>query len=421
MNGVLVVIRPGNRGKLSDGKNSSLSIESTPEEVGERSEPSLKEKERKMKRTRRKNKDPRTIASRLVIYVRQPRHFLLYYVLDQQLTSVMDTTQLITNLLSVGLPDKGLTKTVSESDIMDVLGKAREMFLSQPTMVELDSPVKICGDTHGQYPDLLRLFNKGGFPPLSNYLFLGDYVDRGKQNLEVILLVLAYKLKFPKNFFLLRGNHECANVNRAYGFYDECMRRYQSQRMWQSFQDVFCVMPLTALVGDKILCMHGGLSPHLESLDQLRNIPRHVAHYFLQFFSFFPDHAPTEATGATLEMDLLWADPVIGLNGFQANMRGASYGFGPDILAKFCQVLNIDLVARAHQVVQDGYEFFGGRKLVTIFSAPHYCGQFDNAAAMMTVDENLQCSFEILRPSVGKPQPKIIPTTMGSPGAPACQ
>nr|CAM84505.1 serine/threonine phosphatase [Trichostrongylus vitrinus] len=316
----------------------------------------------------------------------------------------MDTTQLITNLLSVGLPDKGLTKTVSENDIMEVLGKAREMFLSQPAMVELDSPVKICGDTHGQYPDLLRLFNKGGFPPLSNYLFLGDYVDRGKQNLEVILLVIAYKLKFPKNFFLLRGNHECANVNRAYGFYDECMRRYQSQRMWQLFQDVFCVMPLTALVGEKILCMHGGLFPHLESFDQLRNIPR-----------------PTEAIGATLEMDLLWADPVIGLNGFQANMRGASYGFGPDVLAKYCQTLNIDLVARAHQVVQDGYEFFGGRKLVTIFSAPHYCGQFDNAAAMMTVDENLQCSFEIFRPSVGKPQPKIIPTTVGSPAAPPCQ
>ncbi|KAK6049772.1 hypothetical protein COOONC_12723 [Cooperia oncophora] len=190
---------------------------------------------------------------------------------------------------------------------------------------------------------------QGGFPPLSNYLFLGDYVDRGKQNLEVILLVIAYK-------------------------------------------DVFCVMPLTALVGDKILCMHGGLSPHLESLEQLRNIPRQVRK--------LPQNTwPTEAIGATLEMDLLWADPVIGLNGFQANMRGASYGFGPDILAKFCQMLNIDLVARAHQVVQDGYEFFGGRKLVTIFSAPHYCGQFDNAAAMMTVDENLQCSFEIL-PSI---------------------
>nr|ADJ96629.1 serine/threonine phosphatase 1 [Haemonchus contortus] len=316
----------------------------------------------------------------------------------------MDTTQLITNLLNVGLPDKGLTKTVSENDIMEILGKAREMFLSQPSMVELDSPVKICGDTHGQYIDLLRLFNKGGFPPLSNYLFLGDYVDRGKQNLEVILLMIAYKLRFPKNFFLLRGNHECANVNRAYGFYEECNRRYQSQRMWQAFQDVFCVMPLTALVSDKILCMHGGLSPHLQSLDQLRNITR-----------------PTDALGATLEMDLLWTDPVIGLNGFQANIRGASYGFGPDILAKYCQLLNIDLVARAHQVVQDGYEFFGGRKLVTIFSAPHYCGQFDNAAAMMTVDENLQCSFDVFRPSCAKPQPKIVATSMGSPGAPPCQ
>ncbi|RCN52016.1 phosphoprotein phosphatase 1 [Ancylostoma caninum] len=300
----------------------------------------------------------------------------------------MEPTQLITNLLSVGLPDKGLTKTVSENDIMEVLAKARELLLAQPPMVELDSPVRICGDTHGQYPDLLRIFSKGGFPPLSNYLFLGDYVDRGKQNLEVILLVIAYKLRYPKNFFILRGNHECANVNRTYGFYDECMRRYQSQRMWQSFQDTFCVMPLTALVGDKILCMHGGL--------------------------------PTDATGPTLEMDLLWADPVIGLSGFQANMRGASYGFGPDILAKYCVMLNIDLVARAHQVVQDGYEFFGGRKLVTIFSAPHYCGQFDNAAAVMIVDENLQCSFEILRPSVGKPQPRIIPTSMGSPGAPPC-
>ncbi|VDM52469.1 unnamed protein product [Angiostrongylus costaricensis] len=324
----------------------------------------------------------------------------------------MEPTQLITNLLSVGNPDKGLTKTVSENDIMDTLKKARELFLSQPSMVELDSPVKICGDTHGQYSDLLRLFYKGGFPPLSNYLFLGDYVDRGKQNLEVILLIIAYKarllnfyfqLRFPKNFFALRGNHECANVNRTYGFYEECMRRYQSQRMWQSFQDTFSVMPLTALVADKILCMHGGLSPHLESLEQLRNIPR-----------------PTEATGQTLEMDLLWADPVIGLSGFQANMRGASYGFGPDILAKFCNTLNIDLVARAHQVVQDGYEFFGGRKLVTIFSAPHYCGQFDNAAAIMVVDENLQCSFEILRPCVGRPQPKIVPTSMGSAGAPPC-
>ncbi|VDM83399.1 unnamed protein product [Strongylus vulgaris] len=222
----------------------------------------------------------------------------------------MEPTQLITNLLSVGLPDKGLTKTVSESyiDFLAIVAKARELLLSQPPMVELDSPIHMDStQTYYEYSTRreMELQNqmkdtKGGFPPLSNYLFLGDYVDRGKQNLEVILLVLAYKLRYPKNFFILRGNHECANVNRTYGFYDECMRRYQSQRMWQSFQDTFCVLPLTALVGDKILCMHGGLSPHLESLDQLRTLPR-----------------PTDATGNTLEMDLLWADPVIGLSGFQ--------------------------------------------------------------------------------------------------------
>ena len=129
------------------------------------------------------------------------------------------------------------------------------------------------GDTHGQYFDLLRLFEYGGYPPESNYLFLGDYVDRGKQSLETICLLLSYKIKFPDNFFLMRGNHECASINRIYGFYDECKRRY-SIKLWKIFTDVFNCLPVAALVDEKILCMHGGLSPDLNSLDQIKKIVR---------------------------------------------------------------------------------------------------------------------------------------------------
>ena len=134
---------------------------------------------------------------------------------------------------------------LEEYEIKFLCNKSREIFLSQPMLLELEAPLKICGkyapnsshvtpvnfhatgpnppgDIHGQYSDLLRLFEYGGFPPEANYLFLGDYVDRGKQSLETICLLLAYKIKFPENFFLLRGNHEAANINRIYGFYDEC-------------------------------------------------------------------------------------------------------------------------------------------------------------------------------------------------------
>ena len=116
----------------------------------------------------------------------------------------------------------GKNVQLQENEIRGLCLKSREIFLSQPILLELEAPLKICGDIHGQYYDLLRLFEYGGFPPESNYLFLGDYVDRGKQSLETICLLLAYKIKYPENFFLLRGNHECASINRIYGFYDEC-------------------------------------------------------------------------------------------------------------------------------------------------------------------------------------------------------
>jgi len=274
----------------------------------------------------------------------------------------------------------GKQDQLKEAEICALCIRSRDIFMEQPMFLELEVPLKVCGDVHGQYSDLLRLFDYGGFPPEANYLFLGDYVDRGKQSLETICLLLVYKVKYPENFFLLRGNHECASINRIYGFYDECKRRH-SVRLWKTFTDCFNCLPVSAVCDDKILCMHGGLSPELSSLDQIKRVVR-----------------PTDVPDTGLLCDLLWSDPEKEISGWGENDRGVSFTFGPDVVQGFLRKHGLDLVCRAHQVVEDGYEFFADRKLVTIFSAPNYCGEFDNAAAVLSVSEELVCSFQVLKP-----------------------
>lgn len=293
----------------------------------------------------------------------------------------LDVDYVIARLLEVRGLRPGKQVNLGENEIFALCAKSREIFAAQPILLELDAPIKICGDIHGQYYDLLRMFEYGGFPPEANYLFLGDYVDRGRQSLETICLLLAYKIKYPENFFLLRGNHESATINRIYGFYDECKRRY-SVKLWKAFGECFNVLPVAAVVDEKILCMHGGLSPELSSLDQIVALPR-----------------PCEIPDSGLLCDLVWSDPEKDSLGWDDNERGVSYVFGPAIVGVFLKKHDLDLICRAHQVVEDGYEFFSKKQLVTIFSAPNYCGEFDNAGALMSVDENLMCSFQILKPS----------------------
>jgi len=300
---------------------------------------------------------------------------------DKKPKSSLAVDEIIASLLQVRSARPGKEVQLPERQVTLLCQAATEIFLSQPILLELEAPIKIVGDVHGQYYDLLRLFEYGGFPPEANYLFLGDYVDRGKQSLETVCLLLAYKVKFPENFFLLRGNHECASINRIYGFYDECKRRF-SVRMWRTFTDCFNTLPVTALVDDKILCMHGGISPELKSFEQIRRIMR-----------------PTDVPDTGLLCDLLWSDPDRDVSGWGENDRGVSYTFGADVLTKFLNKHDLDLICRAHQVVEDGYEFFARRQLVTLFSAPNYCGEFDNAGAMMSVDDTLMCSFQILKPA----------------------
>ncbi|KFA68848.1 hypothetical protein S40285_01223 [Stachybotrys chlorohalonatus IBT 40285] len=296
----------------------------------------------------------------------------------------VDLDSIIDRLLEVRGSRPGKQVQLLESEIRYLCTKAREIFISQPILLELEAPIKICGDIHGQYYDLLRLFEYGGFPPEANYLFLGDYVDRGKQSLETICLLLAYKIKYPENFFILRGNHECASINRIYGFYDECKRRYNI-KLWKTFTDCFNCLPIAAIIDEKIFTMHGGLSPDLNSMEQIRRVMR-----------------PTDIPDCGLLCDLLWSDPDKDITGWSENDRGVSFTFGPDVVSRFLQKHDMDLICRAHQVVEDGYEFFSKRQLVTLFSAPNYCGEFDNAGAMMSVDESLLCSFQILKPAEKK-------------------
>jgi len=292
-----------------------------------------------------------------------------------------DLDDMIKRLVDAGYAGK-VTKTVclKNAEITAVCTAAREVFLSQPALLELSPPVKIVGDVHGQYTDLIRMFEMCGFPPNSNFLFLGDYVDRGKQSLETILLLLCYKLRYPENFFLLRGNHECANVTRVYGFYDECKRRC-NVKVWKTFVDTFNTIPIAAIVAGKIFCVHGGLSPSLSHMDDIRNIAR-----------------PTDVPDYGLLNDLLWSDPADMEADWEANERGVSYCFGKKVIMEFLQKHDFDLVCRAHMVVEDGYEFFQDRILVTVFSAPNYCGEFDNWGAVMSVSGELLCSFELLKP-----------------------
>jgi hypothetical protein len=203
----------------------------------------------------------------------------------------VDLDNIIDRLLEVRGSRPGKQVQLLEAEIRYLCTKAREIFISQPILLELEAPIKICGDIHGQYYDLLRLFEYGGFPPEANYLFLGDYVDRGKQSLETICLLLAYKIKYPENFFVLRGNHECASINRIYGFYDECKRRYNI-KLWKTFTDCFNCLPIAAIIDEKIFTMHGGLSPDLNSMEQIRRVMRPTD------VSFPPLHSFISRTGS---------------------------------------------------------------------------------------------------------------------------
>lgn len=165
-------------------------------------------------------------------------------------------------------------KILSENDVKRLVEMGKKYYSSVPNVLIVASPVTICGDVHGQYHDLLELFKIGGQPPNTNYLFMGDYVDRGWHSVETVSLLVCLKLRYKERISLLRGNHESRQITQVYGFYDECTRKYGSDNVWKLFTELFDYLPLAALVDDNIMCVHGGLSPVIESIDYIRSIER---------------------------------------------------------------------------------------------------------------------------------------------------
>ncbi|XP_042041615.1 serine/threonine-protein phosphatase BSL3-like isoform X2 [Salvia splendens] len=292
------------------------------------------------------------------------------------------------------------------NEIADLCDSAERIFASEPSVLQLKAPIKIFGDLHGQFGDLMRLFDEYGSPSTAgdiayiDYLFLGDYVDRGQHSLETITLLLAMKVEHPHQIHLIRGNHEAADINALFGFRIECIERMGERDgiwAWHRINRLFNWLPLAALIEKKIICMHGGIGRSINHIEQIESIQRPIA---------------MEA-GSLVLMDLLWSDPTENdsVEGLRPNARGPGLvTFGPDRVMEFCNNNDLQLIVRAHECVMDGFERFAQGHLITLFSATNYCGTANNAGAILVLGRDL-----VVVPKLIHPLPPAISSPETSP------
>ncbi|QOY43391.1 Serine/threonine-protein phosphatase [Cryptosporidium parvum] len=243
---------------------------------------------------------------------------------------------------------------IKESEVKLLCMKAREILVEEANVQRIDTPVTICGDIHGQFFDLMELFKVGGELPDTNYLFLGDFVDRGYYSVETFLLLIALKVRYPDRIMLIRGNHETRQITQVYGFYDECLRKYGSTEFYAFM----------------------GVVPSIATIDEIRSLDR-------------KQEVPHDGSMC----DLLWSDPEE-INGWGISPRGAGYIFGSDVVKSFNHCNDIELITRAHQLAMDGYKWWFEQNLVTVWSAPNYCYRCGNIATVMELDEQLNYHFK---------------------------
>ena len=285
-------------------------------------------------------------------------------------------------------------KCLSEEELKQLCEKAKEIFIEESNVQNVSAPVIICGDIHGQIYDLIELFKKGGEIPNSRYVFMGDYVDRGYNGVEVLELLLALKVKYPEHITLLRGNHESRQICFAYGFYEEITRKYGNANAWEYFTDLFDYLPLAALVEGKIFCVHGGLSPLISTVDQIRLINRKM-------------EIPREGVFC----DLMWSDPD-DIETWIISCRGAGWIYGWKVVDEFTHINGLELICRAHQLVMEGFKYwFQNKNLCTVWSAPNYCYRCGNRASILKLDSDLSRTidyFDFSEKSVNSAPPKTL-------------
>ncbi|POS88298.1 Metallo-dependent phosphatase [Erysiphe pulchra] len=271
---------------------------------------------------------------------------------------------------------------LADSVIEAICAKTKELLMQESNVVHVNAPVTVVGDIHGQFYDLIEIFKIGGFCPDTNYLFLGDYVDRGMFSVETISLLVCLKLRYPQRVHLIRGNHESRGVTQSYGFYTECSRKYGNANVWHYFTDMFDYLTLSVVINNQIFCVHGGifqgLSPSIHSIDQVKIIDR---------FREIPHEGPMA--------DLVWSDPDPERDEFSLSPRGAGYTFGAQVVRKFLAVNKMSHILRAHQLCQEGFQILYDDQLSTVWSAPNYCYRCGNLASVLEVSDSGERFFNV--------------------------
>lgn len=256
--------------------------------------------------------------------------------------------------------------------LKQLVKSVNDIFVASPIRLTLSGDFIVVGDIHGDLGCLVRIFQKFGFPPEKNYLFLGDYIDRGSNSLEVILLLYALKLLFPNNVALIRGNHESAQTSKNYGFRDDCMV-YLSRSVYHNFIESFSNMPLCAVLNSSIFCVHGGISKHFSKLKEIDSLERPLSKYNDDLF-----------------IDLLWSDPSESISKFGKSDRGLGHFFGESVFEQFLEKNGLKMMIRGHECHEKGYMYnFSRKNCLTVFSASNYCEMGNDSSVAIVSNDSV--------------------------------